>query len=440
MKLNVCTAGFARLDITPPLGTYIGGYFSARYTKGVLDPIYVRALAFGQGDKSAVVLVVDQCGFRKDAADVWPDLIAERLELPREAVFVCCTHSHTTPEVGTPRADAQYDAWLLRRLGDAAQMALDDRKTVIDVRGAQQDTQMTFSRRYRMKDGAEMGNPPAKTWEDIDKIAGPLGKVDQTIRLIRVLRQDGPELLIVSFQSHPDCIGGEYISADFPGAVCDRLEEVAENACGIFLNGAQGNMVINDRMKPLPACGIKDYQAAMDYGIQLADKAMELYDSAASTNMEGLFFGRVIVCAKTKRGKLPIDYCEDIVKRYMAGGLAAIDPNPKIATPIVAEAQMVWNLEQLKQDVIDLPVSVVVFCGVALAGIPGEPFSEIGRSIRENSPFPVTCTCCLTNGSYGYFANLTAIEEGGYDTVNTKLVPGTAEQLADAAIRLLNDI
>ena len=45
------TAGYARLDVTPPLGTPIGGYFKARYNKGVLDPIYVRAAAFGEGEK-----------------------------------------------------------------------------------------------------------------------------------------------------------------------------------------------------------------------------------------------------------------------------------------------------------------------------------------------------------------------------------------------------
>ena len=42
-------AGFSRLDVTPPLGSYVAGYFVARYAKGVLDPIYLNALAMTDG-------------------------------------------------------------------------------------------------------------------------------------------------------------------------------------------------------------------------------------------------------------------------------------------------------------------------------------------------------------------------------------------------------
>lgn len=435
-----CTAGFARLDITPPLGTYIGGYFKARYTKGVLDPLYVRAVAFGEGDKSAVLLVLDLVGLRK-ASSTWPVEIARQLGLPREAVFVCCTHTHTSGEVMSHRSNAEYDASVLRTLVDAARMALDDRKPVLDIRAGQRETEgMTYSRRYRMKDGTQKGNPPAWTWEDVLKIEKSLGNVDRTLRLVRILRQDAPELLLVNFQSHPDLIGGELISADFPGAVCARLEEAVPGACGVFLQGAQGNMVPTNRTKPLPAFGSKDYDHAMTYGGKIADMALEMYDAAPSVMQGGLACGQKIVRLQTKRGKLPLDYCEDIVNRYNAGGLEAIDPDPKIATPIVAEAQQVWQLEQDQLDYMDAPVTVLAFCGVALAGIPGEPFSEFGRDIREASPFPVTCTCCLANGGLGYFPNLQAIEEGGYDTVNGKFVPGAGELLAETAVQLLAEL
>ena len=76
---NKLTAVFARLDITPPLGTRVAGYFSARYTKGVLDPLYVRAVAFGEGDKSAVVLSLDLVSLRQEAGEKWPVAVAERL-------------------------------------------------------------------------------------------------------------------------------------------------------------------------------------------------------------------------------------------------------------------------------------------------------------------------------------------------------------------------
>ena len=48
--------GFCKKVITPPLGTPIVGYYSERLMKGVIDDLYVRAAAFSDGEKKAVIL------------------------------------------------------------------------------------------------------------------------------------------------------------------------------------------------------------------------------------------------------------------------------------------------------------------------------------------------------------------------------------------------
>jgi hypothetical protein len=42
-------AGFARLDVTPPLGVPLAGYYEKRIADGVLDPIQVNAVAVAKG-------------------------------------------------------------------------------------------------------------------------------------------------------------------------------------------------------------------------------------------------------------------------------------------------------------------------------------------------------------------------------------------------------
>ena len=37
-------AGFARVDITPPLGTYMAGYYHERQADGILDPLIANVL------------------------------------------------------------------------------------------------------------------------------------------------------------------------------------------------------------------------------------------------------------------------------------------------------------------------------------------------------------------------------------------------------------
>ena len=40
------TAGVSQLDVTPPLGTKLRGYFEERIASNVHDPLYVRSFAF----------------------------------------------------------------------------------------------------------------------------------------------------------------------------------------------------------------------------------------------------------------------------------------------------------------------------------------------------------------------------------------------------------
>ena len=52
-------AGFARLDVTPPLGTSITGYFYPRISDGILDPIYLNAIALSDGENTILVIAAD---------------------------------------------------------------------------------------------------------------------------------------------------------------------------------------------------------------------------------------------------------------------------------------------------------------------------------------------------------------------------------------------
>ena len=48
-------AGFARVDITPPLGSFMPGYYQVRRAKEVLDPLQINMVAFSDGKTTALV-------------------------------------------------------------------------------------------------------------------------------------------------------------------------------------------------------------------------------------------------------------------------------------------------------------------------------------------------------------------------------------------------
>ena len=89
-------AGFARLDITPPFGTPIAGYFYERFTKGVLDPLELNALAVSDGESTAVVIACDIIGIKSRIATILREKIAARTGVAADHIMISCLHQHTS--------------------------------------------------------------------------------------------------------------------------------------------------------------------------------------------------------------------------------------------------------------------------------------------------------------------------------------------------------
>ena len=133
--------------------------------------------------------------------------------------------------------DPLYNEMLFRKVADAATLAVADLKpaSVGIARNTLKD--IAFIRRFRMKDGSTRTNPGRRN----QNIAAPIGMPDETVQLVRITRENAPEILLVNFQVHPDVIGGTLFSADFPGFVRTSLERVLDNVHCVYFNGAQGD-------------------------------------------------------------------------------------------------------------------------------------------------------------------------------------------------------
>ena len=125
-------AGFARVDITPPLGTPLVGYFEERRAKGVLDNLEANAVAFSDGERTAVVVAADLLGIEGvEFGAALRGRIAESAGVGEDAVYVHCTHTHTGPGAGragrgrTNLFDGTdfYNEFLAARLSDVARFA-----------------------------------------------------------------------------------------------------------------------------------------------------------------------------------------------------------------------------------------------------------------------------------------------------------------------------
>ena len=193
-------------------------------------------------------------------------------------------------------------------------------------------------------------------------------------------------------------------------------------------------MVIADRRKPKTPASI---EKATTYGRKLADIAISRLDRTVSAKSAGLSFGQIAVNLKTKRDPARVPEAQRIIELRKQGRDLEFAPNIKQANYIYTESLKIVALEKAQEDYRATAVSAIAFCGLALVGLPGEPFNEVGVQIRGNSKFPVTCCLCQANGCHGYYPTALAYDQGGYESYNTPYVKGTAEQLADTADQLV---
>ena len=435
-------AGFARLDITPPLGVRMAGYYFERLAEGVIAPLLVNALAFSDEEKTAVVLSCDLLGVYNDEFRKWPADIAAAAGIPTEAVFLCLTHTHTGPVVlGTREpSDPQYDAWLHRRLCDAAVMAIRDLKPITSIRATESESKgIAFCRRFKMKDGRY------QTWGNyIDPDIVEYASVpDETFRLVRIAREGGEELALVNFQLHPDTTSGNLISPDYPGVLRDLVEQAHPGTKCVFLDGAEGQMGSTDWWHGSDG-RLSGPAGAERVGKILAKDVLAAYDDVKPVEGDGVRFGQTTRVCKTKLDPENLEAqmaeADRLIYIHEHGNeLEEIGPD-WICTPLIAEAYQLRRMNAANLTEVLMPVSAVTVGGLAFLGLPGEPFCEIGVHIRENSPYPVTCVCCQTNSCEGYYPTAEAYDQGGYEPRNTRYPKGIGEILMEMGDELLRSI
>jgi hypothetical protein len=84
----------------------------------------------------------------------------------------------------------------------------------------------------------------------------------------------------------------------------------------------------------------------------------------------------------------------------------------------------------------DRELMLVAIGGLALVGMPGEIFVELGLEIKRRSPYPLTTVIGLCGGSVGYIPTEKAFREGGYETwrhANSWSDVGTGEAMVESA-------
>ena len=406
--------------------------------------------AFDDGEKKALIIAVDICLMAQKYYDMCKKAIEEATGICKDAIFINCSHTHTGPLLGKDFASDKgssetYDEFFVTSMRDAAVYALADLKEATIETASSVAKNISFIRRYRMKDGGVQTNPGVNNPD----IVRPVGDTDDSVNVMRFDREGADTIVFVNFVNHPDVVGGSKISADWPGLLRKDVEKIIDGTKCIFFNGAQGDVNhVNVHPKGGDFNGMfndfdgvsRGYAHAEYIARVVTGGVLQSFDKVNYVDVDTLVSKQKIMNVPSNRPD-PKDMPEAhrINDLHNAGKDNEIPFEGMMLKTVVAEAARMVRLEN-GPDAFDMTLSAIVIGPVAIIGIPGEPFNGVGKGLKQTEGFDMIVPCCLTNGSEGYFPMQDSYDEGGYEARSSKFKAGVAEFIIEEGQKLLSSI
>ena len=457
---RIFKAGYAKADITPPLGVFMPGYFKERFAKEILDPLEAVCVAFSDGRTTAVILQLDTEAVSDAVAGEMRDAIVKATGIDRNAIIIHASHTHDGGYLAMQRKTGVaaegtvsdvYRRMAVTRVADAAVCAIRDLKNARLSCQRSVARRISFGRRYVMKDGKVRTNPGVNN-PDIVKPYGP--PPDEEVQVLRIDVEGGNPICVINFQTHPDVVGNETVTADWPGLTRTVFEAATMGkARCIVLNGTQGDVNhVNVMPRPGERNGLKrdfdnvdrGYEHAWHMANVLAGAALSVWMKCIPLEAGEVRFATIDVRVPANKAKdsdeKNLEWAEKVWSMHQAGRDAELPWKAMELTTEVARARRIIAMSRHAGH-HDIPLyGISIGRSVAFGAFPGEPFNDIGKEIKKSSPFAMTMLSCLSNGSRGYFPFSDAYKTGGYESATSPFGPTVADDLIAGQLKLLKQL
>jgi hypothetical protein len=438
-------AAVAVVEITPPVGYRLAGNFTERISTGTHDPLLAKALVFRQGEQRTALVFCDLLGVPRDVAVRARERARAMTGIPFANIAVAATHSHNGPlyfggmhthlhgkavaaEGRDPREPIDYPVFLSDRIAEAVGKAAQALAPVALRAGIVRTEGVTFNRRFHMKDGSVRFNPGVLN-PDIVRPAGPVDP-DLGIILVEPARDDAGRLLagLTVFALHLATRGGNHYSADYPFDLETALKQAfGPGFVSLFGAGTCGDLNHIDVRQ-------RGHRSTEAIGKLLADTVVEARPQLERIKTPALaMLGTMVTC------DLQMPSAVEIADARARANLLATNDLPFLEQ--VRVAKVLDQLERYPGPRAVMEVQALrVGPELAIVTLPGEVFVELGLAIKSRSPFQTTLVVELANDTPHYIPTSKAFQEGSYEVVNSRLAPGSGEQLVAAAVRLLREL
>ncbi len=387
-------AGYAKRDVTPPIGLRLGGYAHrfSRPSQVVHDPLMVSAINIGSYGEDVLLIHCDVLGVYRDFADNVKRVLQEKVGIGSSRIFLTTTHTHSGPETITPmwpntfpynsdekRVLNQWKAFFGESIVEAAVEAC-EKSTPASVKfGTALVPGLTYNRTHKN------------------------GVVDESMPFMLIRNRDF-NIVLTNYCCHPVSNIDLGVSADYPGELYARL--LGNGFEVFFTTGSAGDVD--------PVEKGRGFISKM--GLSMQHALMDAVRSAVELFREGINVQNRIVRLKL-RDPPPF---EEARRRFLGqyelyrGRL----DNQEYVTSLLYADEEYEVAKEGKKSVETLIQTLTIGGEVVFISIPGELFVEFGLKIREEANligYKSAMVFTYSEDYVGYIPDKAAFEKGSYE-------------------------
>lgn len=412
--------GFAKRDITPPVGLELGGYAGYRPNSGIHDPLYCKAILLEQEGVRYALIVLDLMCADESLCGKIAGAVAH-LGIAQQRLIVSAIHSHAAPAGALPGKGA------LARVNEAIIPVGSDFEaymaSVTAAAAAACEEAAANLESFQIRAGQGPMPPIGSERHNGDAANG-------TLTAAEIQTESGKGLIFYNFPCHPTVLSAAnlQVSADFVGGI----EELLGADMAVFANSAAGDIStrFTRRESSFAECSRMAGIAAEYVRSLLRDQPFVEPSPLRGRMTTVTLPARQVGSAEDAQKQL-----EETMARWQQAIADGADAGTVRILKSYVEGAGV-NLEFARSlcgvREFTVPVTAFRFMGLSFVTIPGEFYSTLLP--------PETAAICYANGYYRYIADLKAFDEGHYEALAAIVARGGGEILSNTIRHMLEEI
>jgi len=441
-------AGVYRVDITPPVGISMVGYYARKgVSQGIERPLTATAVVLADEDTKIAIVSCDIIFIQSPDVDEIRRGIADAIGTDWTRVLINCSHTHCGPTLpsfmresdGQLAMQQNYVANLKKLLvgcAAAANHALKPARVGSGIGAAH----IGINRREKDADGKVfLGENPG-------------GPMDPDVGVIRIDDREGrPIAVLFSYGCHTVTMGPKclMLTPDFPGPARELIER-ATGAKALYLQAAAGNI------NPITGIGAieDDTENMTRLGVMLGAETLATMMQIRTHQKRG---PRALFSSLSKNSIFPYVPVEDT-----SAGLAAVSEVmdlPLMPLPSLEDAHRILEFRRdaldkagkdgvpenlltiyrrfhdwakllvrtvesgAKNPTVPLNLQAIRIGDLGLVTVAGETLVELGLGVKKASPFEKTIFLGYSNGCISYIPPADAYPPEGWSPWETYSIP-----------------